>query len=173
MASGFELRDLYGFIMPNLDAAQHARFPVNPPQRTDVPRQRLAHGLKYLGGDFFERTSRRQHLCDGVLDNETLLSVLAFGDVDRGSDKFYDVARLAHDGMADTLDDLDRSIRQNDSKLRLKPSFFDVSFSVGLFDSEPVIGMDPRKKEISSRNIILGLDAPDSNRFRRDCDFSR
>jgi hypothetical protein len=75
--------------------------------------------------------------------------------------------------MADAVNVLNRSVRTNNSKLGFKDSFLDVSLSIGLFDPEPVVRMHSRKKEISDRSIILGLDAPHSNRFRRDCHFSR
>src|SRR5262249_36328213 len=70
-----------GLFMPQLDAAQHPRLAVEAPQRAQVPSQALAHGLQDAWRGFWERPRPRQYLCNDVLRHETLLGLLALGDV--------------------------------------------------------------------------------------------
>src|SRR5262245_35497886 len=103
-----------------------------------------------------------------MLDYEALLSLLALTDVHHGSDKFYDVTRLTHDGVADTVNVLNRSVRKHNPKLRFKIGFFDVSLSIRLFDPGPIFRMHSREKEISDRSVIPRSDTPDPSHLRRD-----
>src|SRR6266480_4707520 len=82
---GLKLRDFYGFLMPDLHAAQHTRLPVVAPQRAQVPSEAVAHGREYFGSCFFESRRLREDLCDRVLRDETMLGPLALGDVLHGA----------------------------------------------------------------------------------------
>jgi len=73
-----------------------------------------------------------------------LLRLLALGDIHRGPDKFYEVARLVQDRTPDGMEVLDNSIGKNDSVLHVK---------VGAFGR-------PLRKSFSSHLIsILGMNA--------------
>src|SRR5205807_302536 len=49
-----KLRNIYHRCMPDFDAAEHLSFPVDGPERADVPPQALRDTLKYFRGGLTE-----------------------------------------------------------------------------------------------------------------------
>src|ERR1700730_13620140 len=101
------------------------------------------------------------------------LGPLALGDVHRGPDKFYDVARLVQDRMANRVEVLDRSVRENDAVVHLKLCFLDFGSFKNVHNALPILRMEPTKEEFRVRWVIIRIDVVYPMDFRRDCDSPR
>src|SRR5216684_2340487 len=99
--------------------------------------------------------------------------LLCCGDVDRGPDKFYEVARLVQDRMADGVEVLDRSVRKNNAVVHLKLGFLDFSSFKKVHNALPVLRMEPTKEEFRVRCVIVRLHVVHPIDFRRDYDCAR
>src|SRR5260370_33426547 len=90
------------------------------------------------------------------------------GDVHRGPDKFYEVARLVQDRMADSVEVLDRSVRKNNAVVHLKLGFLDFGSFKKVHNALPVLRMEPTKEEFRVRCLIIRLDDVKPIDFRPD-----
>ena len=90
----FEFRNLDGFLTPHLHEPQHARLPVDTPQRTQVPHQALAYGPEQLWRRLLESCRLREYLGDHVLRHATLFGPLVLADVLYGTEHAARAPRL-------------------------------------------------------------------------------
>ena len=98
--------------------------------------------------------------------SDFLFRLTLFGDIRRGPEKLYDVARLVQDRMADSVEVLDGSITRNNAIVRFIISFLDSSSFIDLLNYGPVLRMNPVKEEFSPRRVVIGLDAAYSKYLR-------
>src|SRR6267143_4206700 len=99
--------------------------------------------------------------------------LLCCGDVYRGPDKFYELARLVQDRMANRVEVLDRSVRKNNAVVHLKLGFLDFGSFKKVHNALPVLRMEPTKEEFCVRCVIIRLDVVHPIDFRRDYDCAR
>jgi hypothetical protein len=99
--------------VPQLGVAEYTRFPIDAPQRTEVPSQTLAHCLEDLWRSFIERGSVRQDSRNAVLREQALLGAPALGYIDEGSDVLEQRPSLVENRMPDRMQVRDRSIGQH------------------------------------------------------------
>ncbi len=99
--------------------------------------------------------------------------LLCFGDIHRGPDKFYEVARLVQDSMLYNLEVLDGSVGKNNAIVRFIISFLGFPSFKKFLSAFPVLRMNPVKPKSCVRGILIRAAAEDSMDFRRDCDFPR
>ena len=74
---------------------------------------------------------------------------LTFRNIDHGTDKFPNVARLVQDWMTDVVDVLDRSVRENDTVVRFELGLRQIRPFVFLRFNRPILRMNPAEKESS------------------------
>src|SRR5437016_1135818 len=98
---------------------------------------------------------------------------LCCGDVDRGPNKFYEVARLVQDRTANRVEVLDCSVRKNNAVVHLKLGFLDFGSFKKVHNALPILRMERSKEEFRLRWVIIRLDVVYPIDFRRDCDFPR
>jgi len=99
--------------------------------------------------------------------------LLCRGDVHRGPDKFYEVARLVQDRMAGRMEVFDRSVRKNDAVVHLKVGFLDFGFFKEVYNTLAVLRMELIKEEFRVRWVIIRLDVVYPIDFRGECDCPR
>src|SRR6266404_5739549 len=78
--------------------------------------------------DLFQRNAGGDHFEKTLFTGKQRLPSLALGDVYRSPSITIDVPRLPYDRSAHTLDMLNRSVRQRDSKFQIKPPFLADGF---------------------------------------------
>src|SRR3984957_15122465 len=84
--------------------------------------------------------------------------LLCRGDVHRGPDKFYEVARLVQDRMADRVKVLDRSVRKNNAIVHLNLDLLEFGSCKKVPTALRVLRTDPTKEEFRVRCVIIRLD---------------
>src|ERR1700733_10687870 len=102
-----------------------------------------------------------------------IFGLLALGDIHNGPDKLYELARLVQDGMAYSMEVLNRSIGKNNAVVRFTICFLDFGFLKELPNALMVVGMISAKPKFCGRRILIRLDAEYSKDFRRDYDRPR
>src|SRR5258708_1118488 len=99
--------------------------------------------------------------------------LLCFGDIHRGPDKFYELARLVQDGMAYNKEVLDGSAGKNNAVVC--PIIGLLNFgSFNKFPNDlPILRMNPINPQFTIQAILTRAAAEDSVGFGRDCDSAR
>jgi len=99
--------------------------------------------------------------------------LLCVGDIHRGPNKFFEVARLVQDRMADNMEVLDGTVGKNNAVVCLIIGLLPFASFKHLLNGPSVLRMNPVKPKFSGRHIVIRTAAEDSMDLRRDCDCPR